>query len=251
MAEISPIFKKKDQLCKENYRPVSILPTFSKILEQQMAQQMQQHFEGIFYQYVSAYRKKYSCQNVLLNLIDQWRNALDNACYVGALFMDLSKCFDCMPHALLISKLDAYGVSTEACRLLSDYLCNRKQRTKIGVSRSTWVEITKGVPQGSGLGPFLFNVFINDLFLFMVVCKLHNYADDNTITKMDRDVNVVLNSLKTDACNAITWFQSNFMKANPDKFQVMFLCPRSILIYFRMFSVFQILKYRENINLNC
>jgi hypothetical protein len=151
--------------------------------------------------------------------------------------MDLSKCFDSMPHASLMSKLDAYGLSTEAYRLLSDYLCNRKQRTKIGISRSTWFDITKCVPQGTGLGPFLLNVFINDLFLFMIACKLYNYADDNTITKMDTNVNVVLNSLETDACNAITWFQSNFMKANPDKFQVILLCPRRYIdIFHHVFS---------------
>ena len=105
MAEISPVFKKQDHLQKGNYRPVSILTTFSKLLEQQLAKQLQTHFEGLFDDYVSAYRKGYSCQSVLLDLIDQWRTALDNKFYIGALFMDLSKCFDCMPHALLISKL--------------------------------------------------------------------------------------------------------------------------------------------------
>ncbi len=87
-----------------------MLTTFSKLSKQQLAKQLQTHFEGLFddYRYVSAYRKGYSCQSVLLDLIDQWRTAPDNKFYIGALFMDLSKCLS-MPHALLISKLEAYG----------------------------------------------------------------------------------------------------------------------------------------------
>jgi hypothetical protein len=224
-AEVTPIYKKKYQLNKKNYRPVSVLPTFAKILEQQMADQLQSYFNNIFDANVAAYRKGYSCQNVLLNLLDKWKIALDNKNYVGALFMDLSKCFDSMPHALLISKLYAYGLSVNACQLIADYLTNRKQRTKLGINKSLWADIMKGFPQGSGLGPFLFNVFINDLFFFIRVCTLCNYADDNTITTCDADQKVVESSIKVDAENAINWFNSNMMQANPNKFQVMFLCP--------------------------
>ncbi len=169
---------------------------------------------------MSAYRKGYSCQSLFLDLIYQWRTALDNKFCIGSVFMDLSKCFDCMPHALLISKLDDHWLTRKAYPLFSDYLCNRVQRTKIGVCRSPWAGIIKGVPQGCGLGPMLFNVFINHLFYSLLECKLYKYADDNTQSKVGSAVKDVFESLRIDAWNATKWFTSNFMKVNPENFQV-------------------------------
>ena len=142
---------------------------------------------------------------------------------IGTVYMDLSKAFDCLPHGLLIAKLHAYGLSEAACETMFDYLQDRKQRVKISNSRSSWKQLTKGVPQGSILGPFLFNVFMNDFFLFMENCKLYNYADDNSIMYSSPDLFSIISNLKIDCKNAIDWFASNGMKANPSKFQFMML----------------------------
>ena len=139
--------------------------------------------------------------------------------------MDLSKAFDCLPHGLIIAKLHTYGLELPACKLLFSYLRGRKQRVKISNSRSSLAVLTKGVPQGSILGPLLCNIFINDLFLFIEKCRLYNYADDNSLDSSSENLADVLYNLRHDGRNAIEWFAKNGMQANPDKFHFMLFSP--------------------------
>ena len=98
-------------------------------------------------------------------MIDKWEKAVDNHKVFGAVLTDLSKAFDCICHNLLIAKLNAYGLSLSALKLITDYLQNRKQRTKIGLTDSNWEDIISGVPEGSIFAPLLFDIFLRDLFL--------------------------------------------------------------------------------------
>ena len=95
--------------------------------------------------------------------------------------MELSKAFDCLPHNLLLAKLQTYGVSEDAVKLIESYLSDRSQQIRMGSNTCDWENLTKGVPQGSILGPLLFNVFINGIFYIVEKCSLYNYADDNTL----------------------------------------------------------------------
>ena len=159
MAEVIPVYKKADSLKKENYRPVSILPCLSKIFERVMADQLNTYFKDIFDEALSAFRTGYSCQNTLLALTENFKKAVREHQSAGAILMDLSKAFDCMPHKLLIAKFKAYGLEDLSIQLVTSYLEGRKQRVRVGNERSEWSDIIKGVPQGSILGPIFFNIF--------------------------------------------------------------------------------------------
>ena len=195
-ADVTPLHKKgkKDKI--DNYRPVSILPTLSKCFKKCMFSQMSAYFDEIFSKYQYGFRKGYSSQQCLLALLEKWKAAVDKGKVFGALLTDLSKAFDCLNHELLVAKLNAYGFTLPALKLVHDYLSDRKQRTRVNNSYSTWFEILFGVPQGSILGPLLFNIFLADLFFILSETDIANYADDNTPYTSSNDVNGLVKSLE-------------------------------------------------------
>ena len=156
-ADVIPVYKKKSKLSKENYRPISILPNISKVYERCLYDQISKYFETRFSKFQCGFRKGYSAQHCLLAMIEKWKTAVDNG-GVFAAMTDHSKAFDCIPHDLIIAKLAACGFDTNAQRLIHNYLSNRKQRVKINTAYSIWKDIFYGVPQGSILGPLLFNI---------------------------------------------------------------------------------------------
>ena len=125
-ADITPLYKKGKKDIKGNYRPVSILPNLSKIFEKCMFEQMSQFFENIFSKYQCGFRKCFSTQQCLLAMLEKWKRCVDDLKMFGALLTDLSKGFDCLDHELFIAKLNAYGFSLTALKLVHNYLSNRK-----------------------------------------------------------------------------------------------------------------------------
>ena len=135
----------------------------------------------------------------------------------GVLLTDLSKAFGCLNHELLIAKLEAYGFDHVSLLLILNYLSGRKDRTNVNNYYSGWSSITSGVPEGSILGPLIFNSYINDIFYFVDDAHLANYADDNTPHTTAKDIDTVLNYFAKETYILIKWFDDNYFKLNSDK----------------------------------
>ena len=133
--------------------------------------------------------------------------------------MDLSKAYDCLPHDLLVAKLSAYGLEDSATSLISDYLSKRYQRVKIGSVFSSYLEILRGLPQGSVLGPILFNIFMNDLILFIQETEVCNFADDTAIYSCSLNYKEGAHKLSNDTHIVLNRFKVASMVANPGNFR--------------------------------
>ena len=163
---------------------------------------MSNFFEDIFSKY-----------HYLLVMIEKWKRIVDYGGVFGALLTDLSKAFDCIPHDLFIAKLEAYGFQIDALKLIYDYLSNRKQRVKINETFSSWKDIEFGVPQGSILGPLLFNIHLCDLFYFLEDLDVASYADDTTIYTVKENKESVINTLETSSVILFKWFENFYRVA--------------------------------------
>ena len=215
---VIPINKKTTRtVLKKDYRPVNLLPNVSKIYERNMFEQTYEYIDKFLSPYLFGYRKGRSTEQCLAIMIEVWKKALDSFSKAGAVLTDLSKAFDCLNHKLLLAKLNAYGFDRNALTFIYDYLKGRKQRTKVNGTCSSWRDVNYGVPQGSILGPLLFNIFINDIFLFMKDAKIANYADDNTAYSVGKSIHDLLAKLENETSVILEWFRLNEMKSNDDK----------------------------------
>ena len=130
-ADVTPIHKKGDLTDKPTYRPVSILPAMSKIMERLILQQLHTIWDNILSKYQCGFRKHFSSQQCLILMLEKWKETLDRKGVSGALLTDQSKAFDCLEHDLMTAKLNAYGFGYKALKIIRSYLVNRQQRVKV------------------------------------------------------------------------------------------------------------------------
>ena len=230
IAKVIPIYKKGDKMEVLNYRPISILPTISLILEKHVNLHLKSFLESnnLIYNRQSGFRENHSCQTALIKLLDEWITAIDRNEIVGALLLDLSKAFDLVNHNILLNKLQNYGLNDKSIKWFSSYLSNRVQQTHISGCLSSPGQVLSGVPQGSVLGPTLFLIYINDLSLGLNNTTADIFADDTTISAFNTSLESVVNALSVDLTSIDNWCKENNMSINVSKSKVMYITSKHV-----------------------
>ncbi|KAI8496775.1 hypothetical protein Bbelb_254300 [Branchiostoma belcheri] len=227
-ANVTPIHKAGNRHLTNNYRPISLLSTVSKVLETLVNKRLTAHVNRILTDNQSGFRPLDNTTLQLTRLVEEWTDAMDKGEIVGCVFLDLRKAFDKVWHAGLLSKLKSYGISGLMHDWFSSYLSDRKQRVVIQGATSTWKSPLAGLPQGSVLGPTLFILYINDLATSRTHCLANLFADDTSLSFSHHSVHRVVATLNRELSTVSTWLSTWKLEANIDKCKVMFITTRTL-----------------------
>ncbi len=217
-ARIRPIFKKGNKQNIKNYRPISILPFFSKLIEKMVHKQLifYLNLNNIISQHQFGFLKNTSTEHALINIIESIYKNLEGKESTISVFLDLSKAFDVVDHGILLHKLSYYGVRGFPYQWFCSYLNNRSHYVKINDKTSSTVNVNLGVPQGSILGPLLFLLYVNDMSS-AVNSKIIQYADDTTMITSDSDMDRLTSDTNQDLIKIYQWLCANKLCLNKDK----------------------------------
>ena len=206
----------------DNYRPISLLSSFSKILEKLVALRLMSYLSenNILSKWQFGFRSGHSTSHPLVHFLNKITDALNKKKHSIAIFCDLKKAFDTCDHHILLSKLKKYGVEGMELDWFQSYLSNHKQFVSVGNRSSSLLEISLGVPQGSILGPLLFLLYINDLPLSSKFLSLL-FADDTTLLFTHDDLITLTEIVNTEFRKVCEIFRSNRLVLHPDKTKFM------------------------------
>ena len=215
---ITPTFKGGSKPDVSNYRPVSVLPTISKILEKLMLFRLTKFLDkrNIIYEHQFGFQKNRSTTLAVLDLNTRIIKPLDNGNYAASVFLDFAKAFDTVNHEILIDKHENYGVRGTV-KFWFESLKNRHQIVKIGDTLSDKMQITCGFPQGSILGPILFSLYINDIKNSSKILKFFLFADDTSTFLISKDIQELENIYNKELSYVTDWLNANKLTLNVNK----------------------------------
>ena len=216
VARVTPIFKKGQRSMLDNYRPISILPVVSKLMERILYDQMFDYLkkQNILLKHQFGFRQFHSTTITLLDCTNEWYVNMDRGLYNIVVLLDLKKAFDTVNHEILLSKFERYGFGKKAVALLYNYLTDRTQRCQLNGMLSDQKGITCGIPQGSILGPLLFIIYINDLPNCLEQATPKMFADDTSLTAVGKTLNEAEEIANKDLNNVKAWLSSNKLSLN-------------------------------------
>jgi len=234
IAKVCPIYKKNgDKTDINNYRPISILPSFSKIYEKLVYNRLSQYVKKfcILNDCQFGFRSNRSTSMAVLEMTDKINEATENNQFSIGVFVDLSKAFDTLNHNILLNKLYYYGIRGVSYEWFKSYLSNRYQYVHFNGYSSSRLPITCGVPQGSILGPLLFLIYINDICHVAKKSHLILFADDTNIFVADHNLNNLICNINYELQLISEWFQVNKLSLNVNKTNfVFFVSPKNVMI---------------------
>ena len=219
LAKIIPLHKKGDIHDMSNYRPIAILPVFTKLLEKIMYHRLYDFLQNknILTDNQFGFRKKYSTSLAIFNLTESVLKEMEKGNFCIGLFMDLSKAFDTIDHHILLNKLEYYGVRGIALQWFCSYLHQRKQYVMVNGVKSSIQCNNCGVPQGSVLGPLLFLIYINDIVNSSKLFRFSLFADDTVATLSGKNLQTLVSSVNREISNVSLWFKVNKLSLNLSK----------------------------------
>ena len=231
IAKVCPIFKEGSKNELANYRPISIIPSFSKLFEKIISNRLLSYINKfeIFNPAQYGFRKKHSTYMAMLNLYDKVSEAVDKNEFSIGVFIDLSKAFDTINHDILIRKLEMYGIRGIPNLLIKSYLNNRKQYVNYNNCTSTLKPIQCGVPQGSILGPLLFLLYINDMTYCCKYLHFLLFADDTNIFYSNPDLWQLMHIVNGELDILSDWFKANKLSLNIKKTNYMMFGYKKIM----------------------